>query len=123
MVAPAVLPGPAEQPPEAVPHLAPDLPGYTDEEVPDEVSSGITMQPPDPAGGSSIELRSALAQAHSTYLAPPSVPDPTLDPTPDPTCTATVPWGGVAMLVFMMACGESCMHAAPLGFLLSSLPL
>ena len=102
VVAPAVLPDPTEQPPGAVPHLAPALPGYTDEEVPDDVSPGISMQPPDPAGGSSIELRSAIAQANSTCLAPPAIPDPTLDPTPDPTDAAQVPWGGVAMFVTMM---------------------
>ena len=83
-----VLPDGAEQPPEAAPYLAPALPGYNDEEVPDDVSSGISIQPPDPAGGSSIELRSAIAQAHSTYLAPPPVSDPALEPTPDPIDTA-----------------------------------
>ena len=60
------------------------------------------MQPPDPAGGLSIELRSAIAQAHPTCLAPPPIPDPTLDPIPNPTGAAQVSWGGVAMLVFVM---------------------
>ena len=65
-----VLPDPTGQPPGAAPHLAPALPGYTDEEVPDEVPLGITMPPPDPAGGALYELHSALAQAHSTCLVP-----------------------------------------------------
>ena len=117
MVAPTVLPDPTEQPPGAVPHLAPALPGYTDEDVPDEVTPG--MPPPNPAGGSSYELHSALAQAHSTCLAPPPSPDPTLDPNPDPTDTAQVPWGGVAMFVSMMGMW-GVMHACC--SLLSSLP-
>ena len=70
MVVPAVVPGPAAQPPGAAPHLAPALPEYTDEAVPDDVSKGISMPPPDPAGSSTYELHSALAQAHSTTLAP-----------------------------------------------------
>ena len=119
MVVPAVVPGPAAQPPGAAPHLAPALPEYTDEVVPDDVSEGISMPPPDPAGSSTYELHSALAQAHSTTLAPSPIPDPTLDPNPDPTDTAQVPWGGVAMFVSMMGMW-GVMHACC--SLLSSLP-